>query len=110
MNQDELIEKCRLTHEEVRRAKLDSGVLAMIHRGDYPILEAQLRKAIPIIQKAEGGRIVNILEKEGKHYMPVSRLPASFMDRLSDNSGVWAIPYKLWQELKEAYDDRDASP
>jgi len=67
MNQDELIEKCRLTGEEmadlVRQAQTNDYTFMV---GLMRIAEAQLRKAIPIIEaearKAERERWLRELE------------------------------------------------
>jgi len=63
MNQDELIEKCRLKERELQRPKYD-GLKFDIDDIEY-VLEDQLRKAIPIIQKVERERIANWLERQG---------------------------------------------
>jgi len=60
MNTEELIEKCRLTRDEIYQIydKLhrENPHWSQIHSqrdADIEIAEAQLRKAIPIIQKIE---------------------------------------------------------
>ncbi len=59
MNQDELIEKCRLTDEELYNVCCDD----LYKDGWQAIADAQLRKAIPIIQKAERERLLLALER-----------------------------------------------
>jgi hypothetical protein len=69
MNTDELIEKCRLEgHERIKIAK-DYVLQHPDHLEPEcefsfldKMLDAQLRKAIPIIQKAERERIIRDLE------------------------------------------------
>jgi len=68
MNQDELIEKCRLTEEgitiELLKVYPNTYVndLAPTEKAFvYSLIQAQLRKAIPIIQKAERQRFLEWL-------------------------------------------------
>jgi len=61
MNQDELIEKCLLTNEEIAKAVENLSPLQR-HTRTSRLLEAQLHKAIPIIQKAERVRWLKELE------------------------------------------------
>jgi len=60
MNQDELIEKCRLTDEELERLHYAKRIYTSNWFQDA--LQAQLRKAIPIIQKAEREKVFADLE------------------------------------------------
>ncbi len=80
MNQDELIEKCRLTGEEVKRewneAWRKQDCSADLDDEEFKVLqdinEAQLRKAIPIIEakarKAERERVLAYLLAEPRSY------------------------------------------
>jgi hypothetical protein len=70
MNQDELIEKCMLTDEDFDKIQRDCPTYDLSFIDDYSLevfsmLEAQLHKAIPIIQKAERERIVDIVAALG---------------------------------------------
>ena len=73
MNQDELIEKCRLTDDEILhdcicRYRKNASADELIMSAFKGIAEYQLRKAIPIIQKAERERILNYLLAEPRAY------------------------------------------
>jgi len=79
MNQDELIEKCRLTDKELDELSFNDDISIpstydpLLNEWQTPIfddlLDAQLRKAIPIIEaearKAERERIADWLEQQG---------------------------------------------
>jgi len=64
MNQDELIEKCRLTDEEVGDVYYPS---ITPQKYGHRVAQAQLRKAIPIIEaearKAERERIISLVRQ-----------------------------------------------
>ncbi len=104
MNQDELIEKCRLTDEEFRNViglyrgrfgRLPEYTPEITPR-DREVAEAQLHKAIPTIEaearKAERERIVEIL-KDCQFTIIAPNAPA--------NAEVeFLIPLEKWQALK----------
>ena len=54
---DDLIEKCKLTDEDIRNLWDDYPFFESPHSYSDRLCEAQLRKAIPIIQKAERERL-----------------------------------------------------
>jgi hypothetical protein len=61
MNIDELVEKCRLTDWQITQYQ-EGNAYFIYPQYAYRMLEAQLCKAIPIIQKAERERIIRDLE------------------------------------------------
>jgi len=93
MNQDELIGKCRLTDEEMAdyvKTLYQLGTAVEIKER----LEAQLRKALPIIQKAERERIKEFMRENGIDFWLTdwrTGKPKAFK-HVSD--------YAFWQALK----------
>jgi len=83
MNQEELIEKCKLTDEELAKVT-NCDVKSIETMGDYEkkIAQAQLHKAIPIIQKAERERMIRELEDKGLGTLGSIYLPADIWQAL----------------------------
>ena len=70
MNDKELIEKCRLTPEEMGKVKFDMGSpwgVADRATVGKAIEETVITKAVPIIRAEEREKMVKILER-GEHY------------------------------------------
>jgi len=90
MNPDELIEKCRLTDEEIEEIWY-KGTEWGSCKISQQIADAQLHEAIPIIEaearKAERERIINWLEQ--------------FKIHRKWNFATFEMPNWEWQALKE---------
>jgi hypothetical protein len=92
MDKDELIEKCRLTEEERKKAYDDWLYNDSDCRHPFDVeCEAQLRKALPIIQKAERERI--------------EQLFASYHPCTEDEDAYYTILESDWQALKGEGDE-----
>ena len=124
MNQDKLIEKCRLTDEEiheylkdpeVRGYPIKSGwVTDEIFEHIKDVLEAQLRKAIPIIE-ANWRQILRdtitmkdtecqARVEEIKNLFEVATVVPKYIEGywwLLISEANWQVLKKLWQTLKE---------
>jgi len=99
MNQDELIEKCRLTDEEIASILVEKCGLGHSNYWDAITVndfrkfgEEWLRKAIPIIQKAERERIIRYLAS-------CQTLPDEFYSPEAGEE-IFAIGWRDWQALK----------
>jgi len=108
MNQDELIEKCRLTAKEIYALLISNTQI--FRKGDSGrvdcliIVEAQLRKAIPIIEaearKAERERVVKELEEHiGSDRWGNPTITIGY------NHGGNRWYYEWWQALKGEGDE-----
>jgi hypothetical protein len=98
MSKDELISKARLTDEEVKDIARNLDSSKDIWNGRFPVdlvLDAQLRKAIPIAyeqgrkdgEKTERERIFGQLEKHLEY-------------SCDGKDVVIGMPYRKWQALK----------